>query len=708
MRWVSATDLANWGGTRIGQDTMPELVMRLIRASVGSEARLLFPSQDSVQMPGLDGVCEVASGTAQIPTGRSVWEIGTQRDKIRAKVDRDYTKRTNEIPSSVRQASTFVFVTPQRWSGRNKWTASKNAALEWSDVRAYDADVLLHWIEMYPVVGHWLACLVGKRPPGLQRLEEVWEEFSLATETPIIAELVLAGRDEEATRALRWLRGGPGLLSYQADSRLEATAFLHATISTLPDSHRETYLSRAFVAAPEQARALSTSMSGLIIVLEQPDPGLAMILAKRHLVYIPVGADATSGQATTRLPRPYSNVVESALEAMGVDHAKARRYARDSGRSATVMRRIMPAAPGALPPRWMDHDVAGLALAALLAGAWNSRCDGDRKFMERLAGEAYPDAEARLTPLASGPDSLLCKVEETWKVVSPRDAWFTLAERMSPKLFDTFAQSAVEVLCEPDPALQLAPSDRWLAGGMGIASKYSPLLKAGLAETLAFVSVYGQKAGLTHATTERARDIVRALLSGADGNRWSSLAPVLMTLAETAPAEFLEVLEGSLGGDAPAVMALFGHDEEVFSGAQHSTLLWALECLAWSAEYLPDVTRCLAALDRLDPSGRYANRPGNSLQTIFNLWSPQTMASLDKRLEILHQLRGPGAVASWRLMLGLLPGKQDIVFQTPLPRWRDFADDTRSGMTYPEIFKGVDVLAGWLLDDVASPSYSRC
>jgi len=708
FRWVSATDLANWGGTRIGQDTMPELVMRLIRAAVGSEARLLFPSGDSVHMPGPDGICEVTAGTEEVPTGCSWWEIGTQREKVRSKADDDYLKRTNETTADHRRDITFVFVTPQRWASRAKWAASKRAEGAWRDVRAYDADLLIHWIEMHPVVGHWLASLAGKRPPGLRRLEEAWEEWSLSTEPPTNSDLVLAGRDEEATRTLRWLRGNPSLLSFQANSTAEATAFLHASISALPEVHRASYLSRAFVAAPEQARALNSAMSGLVIVLEQPDPGLAASLAKRHFVYVPVGADATAETATILLPRPFSDDVELALGAMGLDSASARRLAKDSGRSATVIRRLMRAAPGASPPRWAMSGNAKPGLAALLAGSWEGTQKGDMDILQRLAREPYLDVEAKLTELAAGPDSLLWKVGETWKVASPRDAWFTLAAQMSPGSFDIFVQTAIEVLSEPNPALQLAPEDRWVAGAKGIASKYSHRLQKGMAETLALLSIFGHHSKSVDRVSDKIQDIVGALLRDAGKERWLSLEPVLRTLAEVAPNVFLEALEDSLADESPAVMAFFGHDKDAFSGAHHSTLLWALECLAWSRELLPQVARCLAALDRRDPSGRYANRPGNSLRTIFLLWSPQTMASLDERLDIIDQLRGCEPATSWRLMLSLIPRGHDTTSRTPLPRWRNFADNAPSGMTYEEIFRGADGLVGRLLDDAGEDTIRWC
>ena len=700
FRWVTSTDLANWGASRVGQDTSPELISRLIIASVGSEAQLLFPAGDSVAMPGYDGQCDVCNGTTEVPAGRSFWEIGTQKEKLRAKADGDYEKRTRAMSAEERKNCTFIFVTLQRWPSKAKWAALKRAAGEWRDVRVYDADILIHWLEMYPVVGHWLASLLGKRPLGLRRLEEDWEEWSLSTQIPTNPELVLAGRDEEAARALLWLRGSPSLLSYQADSAAEARAFLFATISALPPRHRDAYLSRAFVASSEQARALRSSMSGLIIVLEQPDPGLAASIVKRHHVYLPVGANATAEAATTRLTRPFSDDVELALREMGMDGASARRYAKDSGRSATIIRRLMPAAAGVAPPFWSQGHVVKHAVVAFLIGAWEGNREGDRAVLRRLAGDTYSEAEATLVRLASPPDSLLWKVSDTWKIASPRDAWFILASHLSPSIFEEFTKIAVEVLAEADPLAEMATTDRWLAASRGISPKYSQLLRAGIAETLALLSVYGKQATGVADILFKVQAIIRSLLIGADRQRWLALEPVLQTLAEAAPEVFLDAVEESLAENNPPVMGLFGHDTDTMSGAHHSTLLWALECLAWSGEYIDQAARCLATLNWLDPGGRYANRPGNSLRTIFLLWSPQTTANLDQRLRIIDHLRENEPQTAWWLMLALIPRGHDSTSPTPLPRWRDFADDAPSGMTYEEIFRGADCLVERIQKDV--------
>src|SRR5271156_3987408 len=77
IRWVNATDLSQSAARRDGQGTMPELLTRLIRAATGMAAGIRFPSDESIQLAGWDGTCEIENGTEHIPSGSSGWEIGT-------------------------------------------------------------------------------------------------------------------------------------------------------------------------------------------------------------------------------------------------------------------------------------------------------------------------------------------------------------------------------------------------------------------------------------------------------------------------------------------------------------------------------------------------------------------------------------------------------------------------------------------------------
>jgi hypothetical protein len=136
--------------------------------------------------------------------------------------------------------------------------------------------------------------------------------------------------------------------------------------------------------------------------------------------------------------------------------------------------------------------------------------------------------------------------------------------------------------------------------------------------------------------------LVRRLLASANtdqmGRLWSSLEDVLPLLAEAAPEAFLEAAETGLSGATPVLGKLFTDGDGLaapFLSSPHTGLLWALENLAWSADYLGRVSLLLARLARLDPGGKLGNRPDRSLLTIYRLWYPQTAAPLDQRLRIL-------------------------------------------------------------------------
>ena len=126
----------------------------------------------------------------------------------------------------------------------------------------------------------------GQAPAGTRQLDEVWEEWSLATQWPLTEDLVLSDRDEDAAEVLRWLRGEPSVLSIQATTTEEAAAFFYATLNTLPDEAAAHYRARCLVATDATAaRALANAPPPLILVLTEPNPGLARSLAERgHFV----------------------------------------------------------------------------------------------------------------------------------------------------------------------------------------------------------------------------------------------------------------------------------------------------------------------------------------------------------------------------------------------------------------------------------------
>jgi len=708
IRWVDATDLSQWAERRDAQGAMPELISRLISAEAGTEIRMMcFPAGDSIQQAGWDGRCEIERGTRHVPTGLSVWELSTEKGS-KAKADKDYKKRSSELGADCARA-TFVFATPRRWSAKLKWKQEKLKERQWADIQVYDADDFVHWIERFPVIGQWLSVLMGKRPPGVQQVEEAWREWSLSTKWPMSTDVVLAGRDEDATKILKWLYGEPSSLAVQAESPAEAVAFLYATIEQLPVEYRAHYMNRCLIArTPDVARTLADSTAPLIIVLDDTDFGIAARLAQRHHVYVAYGANAPENAMP--LSRPTREALKFALaDMMGTDADQDKKRERaeaaeklivECQRSLAVLRRLIPSAPGLPIPEWAKPEHGRELVAALLAGAWDEKKAGDRTVLERLTGEKYDIIVGRFTRWLSVPDSPIRKVDSTWKLTSPRDAWFRLARYISTVDLDRFSSVAIEVIGSADPRFEIEADKRWYASIDGPQPEYSGLLRTALAEILVLLSVFGNQIRSEPTAGERADIVIRKLLHGANAHRWWSLSRQLPVLAEASPEQFLQAVDESLLQNDPPIMALFAEDGGTFGTAYHTGLLWALETLAWSPRYLSQVAVLLARLAQRDPGGRYANRPGNSLRDTFLIWFPQTNASLNERMSVLDYLREHESDAAWKLMLGIFPTGHDSADNSPTPRWRDFTVDNREMITYPLMWKGADIISEKLLEDV--------
>ena len=702
LRLINATDLGQWADRRDAQGDIPELLAKLISASIGPGPQVHFGAQESVQLGDWDGVTNAPVASGYVPAGMTGWEISTQRRNIGRKAQDDYEKRTVDPGHLDRAQSTYVFVTPRNWTAKEAWAKERRGEGKWRDVRVYDATDLVQWIAQHPSIGLWLAVSIGKRPQGAHQLEEVWREWSLATQWPLSQDLILADRDTEAAKVLAWLREDPAVLALKSETAEEAAAFVYAAIKMLPEDVAHHYLARAVVAVgAEVARQLGDGADPLIIILLDPDAGLAKRMALAgHYVLLAYGDGEHAPGDEITLPRPSRAEMSAALEDMKIPRDRAETLARDSARSLAVLRRLIPSAAGRLPA-WAQSPPPKAMLAAMLAGGWNEQKGGDRGVLERLSGMKYADFETALMPYTSALDSPLRKVGEAWKVASPRDAWFLLAKYFSSADVGAFEDVITTVLGAADPRFELAPDRRWMAEIDGVRPEYSGWLRKGLSEVLILLSLFGDRTLTAHDGSRRAAHVVRTLLKNAAPRRWWSLSSDFRLLAEASPNVFLEMVEESLSRPDRPIDALFGLDEDPMTSREHiSDLLWALESLAWSPVYLARVADLLARLDAIDPKkSNFTNRPENSLRHLFLLWSPQTFATYDERMKVLDRLRERHPDQAWSLLLKVLPKGHDFSMPTSQPRWLDFSEWEREPVTYGMMHRGALDISQRVIDD---------
>jgi transcriptional regulator with XRE-family HTH domain len=703
VRWVSAEDLSNWANRTDGAVSLPTLLAYLIKATHGSAVQLRFPSDEGVRHPGWDGRTSTEAASAYVPRGDAGWEIGAQRSNIAMKASDDYRKRTADPAPLDPPSAAYIFVTPRHWPKKDEWAKARRDEGPWREVRAYDANDLVHWIEQTPAVGLWLAARLGNRPSGTRELEEVWEEWSFATQWPLTEDLVLSDRDQDAAEVLRWLRGEPSVLSVQATTTDEVVAFFHATLGELPDDLAAVYRTRCLVATTAAAaRALSNAPAPLILLLTDPDPSLAGSLAGRgHYVLQAYDERPIARGEVRTLARPSREGIASALTGAGITEPRAKSLARDSARNLAVLRRLIPGAPGRLP-KWAEEPPPHALLAALLAGGWDEDVEADRARISEIADQPYETVLAALAPYVGEFDSPLQKIGSTWRIASPPDAWFLLSHNLTSTDINRFEAAADAVLGSADPRFDMDSDERWTAAVHGIHRDYSGMLRHGIGQVLILLALWGDRVRTVPDAGRRADVIVGKLLRNADQRRWWSLSRDFQLLAEASPGAFLTAIEDSLDQNDPPIGVLFGHDEGGVFGTEYlSDLMWALETLAWSPDWMSRTTHVLARLDAIDTKPRrHSNGPANSLRRIHLIWIPQTYATLDQRLRALDLIRKRETNTAWSLMLGILPQGYDASNPSPTPRWRDFTVDSMEALTWGLIGRGAAAITERLLADV--------
>lgn len=312
--------------------------------------------------------------------------------------------------------------------------------------------------------------------------------------------------------------------------------------------------------------------------------------------------------------------------------------------------------------------------AAMLLGGWDEAMQGDIVVVAKVAGMEPAQWVARMRDALQEAESPLALRNGTWTVNRKGELWEMLGPRILDADLERFQVAAIEVLSRPDPLFEIPPDDRYFGRVQGKVMAQSETLRRGMADTLALLG--GRPDALTHCTQGKPETIallvVREVLDKADWALWGSLNDLLPLLAEAAPREFLDAVEKAQRHVPCPFAKLFEQEGKgIFGGGNHLTgLLWALESLAWDGEFLPRVTVILGGLATIDPGGNWANRPANSLTTIFLPWLPQTTAPVEKRQIAVQTLKREVPDSVWKLLLSLLPNQHQMSMGAHKPIWR--------------------------------------
>lgn len=416
-----------------------------------------------------------------------------------------------------------------------------------------------------------------------------------------------------------------------------------------------------------------------------------------HRLVIPLfGSLSDPNAKVVKLPSPTQYQIEEILRNEKFSDIRARELAQIGNRRLSALRRYIL---GGAVPRYAKWDCADDIARVNLLGRWSDKNPADVQVLENVLGIEGRKGLGKLRSILSRADTPLAQIDGKWRIVPRGEAWNALGNRLSDEDLDRFQEIALLVLGERDPRFDLPKEERYAASVLGKELKYSARLRKGIAETLALLG--SRPKALKQCSHGKAQTVaayvVRNLLHDGDWERWAGLGALMPLLAEAAPKEFLGAVEAALKDlqNTPFREVLDQEGRALFGGENYITgLLWGMECLAWSPDYLSRVAVILAELASIDPGGQYSNRPAQSLADIFLPWHLQTTAPFDRRKAAIEAILREQPHVGWKLLLSLLPDSFVSTSGCYRPVWRPFIPSGwEDGVSVNEYWAQIHMLA---------------
>ena len=422
-----------------------------------------------------------------------------------------------------------------------------------------------------------------------------------------------------------------------------------------------------------------------------------------HHVLTPLHANEEPRGNGDQLPMLGRDETVSALTEMGLSETEARALARRTARSLPIMRRFLIEEAGGPTPAWASVDPQNPLPSLMLIGQWDESNEHDKETLSQITGHPYEDVARVVAALAQTEDSPVTKVGSRWRFLSHEEAWHLLAPRLIADDVERFTEEAVRILGTESSEYELPVEQRHLAGFQGKGVPHSRLLREGIVRILALMGNQGERAQNVGDVPYRPGMVLRRVLTEDRGwEIWATLDRDLATLAEADPEIILQAIERCLSEMTGAFEDLFNQEgDPLFGGAQHTGLLWALERLAWAPEYFSKVAVILARLAQTDPGGRIANRPAESLKTMFLPWFRVSEASDSQRLETISTLLRRFSEVGWKTLFDAFPSvRSDTAMDRQPASWRPWGQDGVPRPTWPEIRASVKEMERLLLEHV--------
>ena len=689
MRLITTGEIENWADTIECRYHLPQLIRKLIIATIdfNSIKYLQFSYGEDVNTGGYDGELLTESENLFVPFGETVWEFGTTNNK-KGKADEDYEKRKLNTLDKIPSETTYININGKKYRDKKKWITEKKAENFWKDVRYLDAIDIDQWLELAPQIEIWLAEKLGKPTNGIYTIEEYWKRWSDNKEAKILPEIIAGeSRTQEIEKVKEFFKNDSGVLYIKSITKDEALIFPIAILEHIDNQEKNHLSSKTLVIDNRDSfnKIIQSSYPLIIVVKFQADcTDISGAIHKGHKLIIPLSPSDEINSDKIDLPIVSSNDFENGLKNMGIDGEQARLLTKNTGRSISVLRRLLKL--DNMQPKWLESINVTDIIPILLVNRFSEFKNGDKEIIERISGKTFSEYEKFLKSLLNQEDTPVYHINGVWRLISPTDTWLYIAKYVSNIDFGELHKICLDVLSEIDKIYLIPLINRGnFIQTPNLAPIHSSSLKEGLCETLSIISTLGEKYGINSINPDAFVDNIVQNILEKDNLVWRSLSSNLMILAEASPIVFLNNLERII---KDKTVVDFFEEQQGFlhTSSDLAPVLWCLNIIGWMPENLMRVTLVLFDLINLSPDKfPTTNTPFDTLISTYRVWYPQTNANAEERKKILEVVLKKYPDILYELLFKMIGSKNDTAFHTPRPKFRLFSELRTIQVTYNEI-----------------------
>ena len=552
----------------------PELIERLIKASVNKAGYIRFPSGDAVFTPGADGLLKgIISSNGFVPEGDSFWEIGTNQNALK-KIRTDYNKRIKTTNGLNLSDYTYIAVTPfvldstKKQSLCDKWT--KDGFFK--KVLIFDANDLESWLKCHVEVCIWFLQECGRQIGnyGIVLPKDELEMISDGTSPSLQYKVFLLGNESYATKLFEDIQGQTKNEIYTISSpfygREHAYYFCLAAILHSGDG---SLIDRCIIVNSQTALDYVSTCCEEKVIIVNCNCTNYRFLHNPQNTYILLETD----QSGIRLNLISRSDFVNALVSMGFSNGQASRTAFMVDYNVLALKRLLSKAPTEKLPKWAKEKYKSELIPLMLLGEINVDNEGDIDVLKSIVGENYDDFFEKLNYWTEQPEPPVIKVGSVYRISSRKESFDNVQVDCFLIVIKKLENKLLEILSVTDKKYYKEKSEWLINDGSYIWRE------ALLNHIIESFIILAEKRRENQLHFDRYAEKIYEKLFG-DYHLSLTVMPILDKIVELSPKAFLEYINKSLSSDKKTFGEILNTSASgIVDNSFSNYILWAIDRL---------------------------------------------------------------------------------------------------------------------------------